>query len=368
MRTYIGLISGTSADGIDAALVEFAPQPRLRLALRQDYPEPLRQALLALATEQAPISLRQLGSLDHGVAVCAVEAVQRLLQQADTPPAAVTAIGSHGQTIAHYPDHEPPFSLQVGDPSVIAEYTGITTVADFRRRDMAAGGQGAPLVPIFHQSILSSTKEDRVVANIGGMANITLLPRAGAPVRGFDTGPGNALLDEWISARRGEAFDRDGAWAATGTVERDLLRALLADPYFERRPPKSTGREYFNRRWLEGRLPTRELRDGNVQATLSQLSAETIAAAVRAELPGAARLIVCGGGARNHDLLGRLGTALAPMPVVTSDIYGVDPDWVEAMAFAWLAARTLEGLPGNLPEVTGARRPVILGGIYPGRG
>lgn len=364
MALYIGLMSGTSADGIDAALVELTDRPRLLHSHSEPYPEALRRDLLDLADNQTPIPLSELGRLDHRVGTCFAEAVQRLLQEAGVAAAEVTAIGSHGQTVAHFPDGEHPFSLQIGDPSVIAERTGILTVADFRRADLAAGGQGAPLAPAFHAAVLRDPQHPRAVVNIGGMANVTLLPGGTGEAVGFDTGPGNALMDAWIQSRRGGRFDREGRWAASGTVHPGLLAALLEDDYFHRPPPKSTGREYFNLGWLQPHLEGREVADEDVQATLAQLTVESIARAVRMHLPAASRLIVCGGGVHNAHLLERLTQALAPVPVVSSAEYGVDPDWVEAMAFAWLAARRLEGQPGNLPSVTGARHPALLGAVY----
>ena len=366
---FVGLISGTSMDGVDAALVRFNDRPILLHALCLPYPEPLRQRILQVADPATLVSVRELGQLDVQIGRHFADAAEALLQAAKADRRQVVAIGSHGQTVGHYPEDEFPSTLQIGDPNVIAENTGIVTVADLRRRDLAVGGQGAPLVPAFHRAVLQTQDETRVVVNIGGMANITVLHAHGGPAPAFDTGPGNALLDAWSQTHLHQPLDENGRWSATGRVLDDLLGALLADPYFQRPPPKSTGREYFNRSWLERALEQTGLRDAqprDVQATLCQLTAQTIVDAARAQAPDAARLIVCGGGAHNRDLMDRLATAMSPQSVVSSAEYGIDPDWMEAMAFAWLAARRLSGAPGNLPAATGARKAVPLGAIYPG--
>ncbi len=364
---YLGLMSGTSIDGIDAALVRF-PAGRIALIATHSHPwpAPLQQALQRLTTP-GDNEIDRLGELDALAANEFAAAARAVLDRAGIPPAAVAAIGSHGQTIRHRPDATPPFTLQIGDPNRIAELTGITTVADFRRRDMAAGGEGAPLTPALHQVLFGSDSEYRCVLNIGGIANITLLPPGKAAVTGFDTGPGNCLLDSWAGRHGHAPFDRDGAWAATGKVHPPLLKRLLADRYFHRPPPKSTGREYFSPAWLE-RLtaPYPELPPADIQATLLALTAQSIGDAVTAAAPGCQRLLVCGGGAHNPALMAQLQRTLPACPVESCRHHGAEPDWVEAIAFAWLARQTLRGLPGNLPSVTGARHPVILGGIYPG--
>ena len=281
----------------------------------------------------------------------------------------VKAIGSHGQTVRHRPQGRLAFSLQIGDPSRIAERTGITTVADFRRRDIAAGGEGAPLVPAFHAALFRRPGEARAVLNVGGIANLTLLPGdPGAQISGFDTGPGNRLLDDWIRRHHGQDYDARGAWAATGQVEATLLEALLADPYFVRPPPKSTGTEHFNLAWAERSLPQlATLNREDVQATFAELTARSIGAAAapaRACRPSACWCVA--GAATTMHLMERIATAARGMQVETTDAHGIDADWVEAMAFAWLARETLAGRPGNLPAVTGAQGPRVLGGIYPG--
>jgi anhydro-N-acetylmuramic acid kinase len=279
----------------------------------------------------------------------------------------IRALGSHGQTVRHHPAGAYPFTSQLGNPAVIAELTRITTVADFRARDVAAGGQGAPLAPGFHAAQFRSPAVDRVILNLGGIANITYLPSAGAqPVIGFDTGPGNTLIDQWTYRHRQQRFDRDGAWAATGRVSGALLERLLADPYFAMAPPKSTGREHFHLDWLQGHLAAlgQVLAAQDVQATLLELTARSVARALTGFVPGVRELYVCGGGSHNRALMAALSERLPEMTLHTTEELGIHPDWVEAVAFAWLAHQTLEGLPGNLPSVTGARRPVILGAIY----
>jgi anhydro-N-acetylmuramic acid kinase len=367
---YLGLMSGTSLDAVDAVLVEFTGKgPQLQHALSHPLPEALRTALLALC-QPGDNEIERLGQADSWLGEVFAEAANRLLQEAQITPAAVRAIGNHGQTVRHHPDREHGFSLQIGDPNRIAELTGITTVADFRRRDLAAGGQGAPLVPAFHNAVFRSTQQLRVILNIGGMANISVLPRdADEPVTGFDTGPGNVLMDAWIQHQRQQAFDRDGRWAAKGRVDERLLESLLGIDYFRQPPPKSTGRERFNLEWLEAQLgdSNHSLAAEDVQATLCELTAASIADAIGNFVTpeGVVEIVVCGGGARNVQLMRRLAARLPEANMLASDKLGLDAEWVEACAFAWLAQETLAGRPGNVPAVTGARRPVVLGGIYP---
>ncbi|MEJ2592287.1 MAG: anhydro-N-acetylmuramic acid kinase [Candidatus Thiodiazotropha sp.] len=366
---FIGLISGTSLDGIDAVLVDLsADAPRLLQAIHTPYSQTLLEPLRTLSLP-GDNEIDRLGELDRQVAIAFAGAVAELLSQADVEAHRVTAIGSHGQTARHRPSAEFPFTLQIGDPNTLAEMTGITTVADFRRRDMAAGGEGAPLVPAFHQAVLQSDERARVALNLGGIANITCLPPTGTgPVRGYDTGPANTLMDAWISRHRDMAYDQAGAWAGSGRLIGTLLRDLLADPYFSLTPPKSTGTEYFNLSWLEARLGTEQHDPADVQHTLAELTAVTVTDAIAAEGLAAAEVLVCGGGAHNRYLMQRLQDLLPAGQVRSTAEYGLDPDWVEAMAFAWLAQRTLNGLSGNLPSVTGARRAVTLGAIYPAGG
>lgn len=367
---YIGLISGTSMDAADAALMDLSDplRPRVVAAGSRHLDKTLRDELLTLAQGDAGIALGKLGELDQRLGRLFAETANAVLEQAGVPADQVRAIGSHGQTLHHAPNAPYPFTTQIGDPNVIAELTGITTVADFRRRDMAAGGQGAPMVPAFHHALFSSQEESRCIVNIGGIANITLLPAADAqPVSGFDTGPGNALMDAWIRAHLGEPYDRNGRWAAEADVDEGLLQALMRDPFFHRPAPKSTGREYFNITWLRRQLAafSRQPTPAIVQRTLCELTARTIAMGLAGSGVDTDRVLLCGGGVHNAVLRSALASALAPRQVQDTTEYGLDADNVEACAFAWLAMRTIKGLPGNLPAVTGARLPVVLGGIYP---
>lgn len=363
---YIGLMSGTSVDSVDAALVSISQAGALEILAthRHPIPEVVRTAILALM-QSGPDEVDREGELDMQLGELFADAANQLLKQSGRSASGIRAIGSHGQTIRHRPQTAHRFTRQIGNPSVIAERTGITTVADFRARDIAAGGQGAPLVPAFHEGMFRKTGTNRAVVNIGGIANVTGLPGdPRATVTGFDTGPGNTLLDGWIYHIRGEKLDRDGAWAASGTVRPELLERLLADNYFNLLPPKSSGREHFHLNWLRGALRGQEAAE-DVQATLAELTARSIAEALNRYLPATpAEVYVCGGGVHNRDLLARLQRLLGNIPLSSTRALGLDPDWVEAAAFAWLAHRTLAGKHGNLPSVTGAKHPVVLGGIY----
>ncbi|MGD9951702.1 MAG: anhydro-N-acetylmuramic acid kinase [Burkholderiales bacterium] len=357
---YAGLMSGTSLDGVDAILLELGgARPIGRAHAYEPFDAELRTELLALNTRGTD-ELERAAACGNRLAHRYAVAIEALLARAVVQRHEVRAIGCHGQTVRHRP--EAGYTLQIGNAARLAELSGITVVADFRSRDVAAGGQGAPLAPAFH-AVMFGGAEHRAVLNLGGMANLTWLP-AGGEVRGFDTGPGNCLMDLWAQIHLQQPLDRDGAWAARGKVDADLLEALLAEPYFAQSPPKSTGRDLFNEAWLRRRLPG-GVEPQAVQATLLELTARTIERALRAHCPGARRLIACGGGVRNASLMARLRALLAPLPVETSEPHGLDPAWVEAAAFAWLAREALEGRPGNLPAVTGARGPRILGAIYP---
>jgi anhydro-N-acetylmuramic acid kinase len=375
---YLGLISGTSADGIDAALVEFddatgasATQARLLFGRTYAWQPALRAQLVELGQQSAQVSLDAVAELDVRIGRAFADAALQALADSGIGAASVAAIGSHGQTLRHRPegrageDDPVPYTLQLGDPSTIAERTGIRTVADFRRRDVAAGGHGAPLLPALHAALLHSGAEDRAVLNLGGIANLTLLPRAGQTgVRGFDTGPANGLMDAWCLRHRGAAFDRDGAFAAQGRVDDAVLSRLLAEPWFALPPPKSTGRDRLHLGWVESQLRGNEA-PHDVQATLLALTVRTIVDALRATQPGTARVIACGGGVHNRALMAALAETLPDCAVESSAAHGLDPDAIEAMGFAWLARATLRGEAGNLPSVTGARGPRVLGGIYP---
>lgn len=365
---FLGLISGTSADGIDAALVRFdGDQTRVRptLLFGRTYPwDPaLRARLVALGQQAAALTLDEVGELDVRIGHAFAAAAMAAIRDAGLAPRAITAIGSHGQTLRHRPQGDAPFTLQLGDAHVIAERCGVPVVADFRRRDVAAGGHGAPLVPAFHAAVLRDPYEDRAVLNLGGIANLTLLPARG-DVRGFDTGPANGLMDAWCLRHTGNHYDADGALARQGRVDAALLARLLAEPWFAAPPPKSTGRDQFHLGWVEAALAGNES-TADVQATLLALTARTVADALQASQPGTRRVIVCGGGVHNPLLMAALAEAMQATTIASSAAHGLDPDAVEAMAFAWLAREHLAGRPGNLPAVTGAAGPRVLGALYP---
>lgn len=362
---YLGLISGTSADGIDAALVRFEnDKPQLIDALAHPWPTELRARILAVAQDETRLDLDAYGRLDVAIGQCFADAAQALLARHPQHARAVRAIGSHGQTLRHRPSGEQPFTLQVGDPSVIAERCGVDVVADFRRADVAAGGQGAPLLPAVHAMLLARPGHTRVVLNLGGIANITVL-QANGRVFGFDTGPANGLMDAWCMRHHGQAYDANGAFAASGHMDETLLAALLADPYFALPPPKSTGREHFHLAWLESHECTAALAPADVQATLLEVSARSVADAIGRHATDAVDVLACGGGVHNAVLMRRLSELMPARSVTTTAEHGIDPDYLEATAFAWLARQRLLGLPGNLPAVTGARGPRVLGAVYP---
>jgi anhydro-N-acetylmuramic acid kinase len=368
-KLYIGLMSGTSMDAIDAALVDFSSHiPQLIASYKSYFSDELRRDLNKLCASDAP-KITQLAELDVKIGYAFADTVKKLLQKTSLAKNDILAIGSHGQTIWHYPKHRYPFTIQIGDPNIIAEKTGITTVADFRRRDIAAGGQGAPLTPAFHRFIFHNEKEDRIVLNLGGIANITYVPAdATLGVSGFDTGPANILLDQWIQKHRKQWFDKNGDWAASAMFDPELLQQFLADPYFHLSPPKSTGHQYFNLSWLETQLLAfkKSLSPASIQATLCELTAASVSLALRYlnSKAGSLILLLCGGGSKNTYLRKRLEAHCTTHHVQLSDDLGVPAEWMEAMAFAWLAKQTLAGKTNNLPQVTGAKSPTILGGIY----
>lgn len=364
---FVGLMSGTSMDGVDGAVCEFEAGAFRRIVghATGPYPDELRARLLRLQRETPALTLRELAQLDHAVAQTFADTALAAVEVSSLPREKIQAIGSHGQTVFHDPRgaHN---SWQLGNPSRIAQTTGITTVADFRRADIALGGHGAPLVPAFHHALFASEETPRAVVNIGGIGNVTLLPdRSTQGVSGFDTGPGNGLMDEWAERHLGQPYDAGGEFADRGRLQMDLLQALLNDPYFAQAPPKSTGRGDFHLAWLQRRYPQlEELAAADVQRTLCEFSAYTIAEAIRRHGAATQEVLVCGGGVRNRPLMRRLAELLDPLPVRSTAEAGLDPQHVEAAAFAWLAMRTMAGLPGNLPAVTGAARPAVLGGIY----
>ena len=355
-------MSGTSVDAVDAALVRIGDGGRMleSIASRSFPLDGELVERIRAVTEETP--LREICALDHALGHAFAAAANALPNPTSER---IAAIGSHGQTVWHAPDRAPPATVQLGDPNIIAAVTGVTTVADFRRRDLAEGGQGAPLAPIFHRHCLASEDEFRAVLNLGGIANLSFLP-PGSPAFGFDTGPANTLLDAWTRRHLGALYDAGGRWAATGTVHCGLLQALQADPYFAAPPPKSTGPEHFNLTWLKPHLPNK-IRPEDVQATLAELTAATVAdALIRQTGNGVDRLLICGGGVFNEDLLERLRRRLPDIPMESTAAVQVAPDFVEAIGFAWLAWARLNEFPADTPATTGAARPAVAGGVYHG--
>ncbi len=360
---YIGLMSGTSMDGIDAALVEInASSIEILHARDHAYPAALRAQLLTAIGIPMDQDIPNIAELDRRTGECFRDATLDLLQHAGVAATSVTAIGSHGQTLRHQPNADRPFTLQIGDPTIVAAGTGITTVADFRSADIAVGGQGAPLTPLFHEWLFRLPGVCRVVLNIGGIANVTLLSGQQATI-GFDAGPGNTLMDAWIRKHGAATFDLNGDWASSGTANAALLQRFLSDPYFSAAPPKSTGFEHFNLRWIEA-AEIEGIDIADVQATLCALTAQTISDAIATFAPNTTEVLVCGGGVHNAALMTQIRERLANADVESTATAGLSPDWVEAVAFAWLAMRRLQNLPGNLPAVTGARQAVPLGAVH----
>ena len=396
---YVGVMTGTSVDGLDIALVDMGstsedasplaskslPSETSAVAIAEaatiPFPAALAQDLRELCSPGAD-DVARVGAADARLGDFIGTSVAECLRRWGVPPRDVRAIGCHGQTIRHHPSATPPFTVQIGDANRVAEITGIDTVADFRRRDIAAGGEGAPLAPLFHAALFRDATRHRAVVNIGGIANATLLAAGSPAILGFDTGPGNVLLDAWIRRCKDDAYDRDGAWARTGSTVPDLLRALQADPFIAREPPKSTGKETYHLGYVEDACrrarktgaddASGEYAAADVQATLAEFTAWSIAEAVRrwrATLPAMSALddvVLCGGGRRNAYLVERLATHLDGLRLATTDDLGIDGDALEAAAFAWFAHRTLEKLPSNAPSVTGASGARVLGAVYLG--
>lgn len=357
---YVGIMSGTSLDGIDTVLVNLAgDRPELVATHFQAYPDTLKETLLALH-HPAIHELHQAYTVANQLATAYADTSLALLRSADIQPQQIRAIGCHGQTVRHRP--ELGYTVQLGNAALLAELTGISVISDFRSRDIAAGGQGAPLVPAFHDRVLRHPDIHRVIVNIGGISNLTDLA-PGLPTLGFDCGPGNLLMDSWIQQHQGCAYDKDGAWAASGQVLPALLQSLSAETFFHSVPPKSCGRDLFNLQWLQKHLQGDET-SADVQATLLALSGLGIVDSIQRYCPGAQEIYLCGGGAHNQTLARYLKTGLPHTLVQTTDVLGISPDWLEAIAFAWLAQQTLQGKCANLPEATGARHPCILGAIY----
>jgi anhydro-N-acetylmuramic acid kinase len=362
MALYLGVMSGTSLDGLDIALIEQEQHTRLLATHYIPMPASLRQDLLDLCAS-GPDEIARAALAEAQWVRLAAQGIERLLAAQNLEPSDIRAIGSHGQTIRHEPARG--FTVQIGNPALLAELTGICVVSDFRRRDVAAGGQGAPLVPAFHEALFEHQGERLAVLNVGGFSNLSLIEQD-KPVSGFDCGPGNVLLDAWIHEKQGQGYDANGAWAASGQINTSLLAALLSDPFFAGTGPKSTGREVFNLPWLKHHLATLPLiADANVQATLLELTAHSIVSSLQTAQVDTQALLVCGGGAHNGTLMARLAALLPGARVSSTAALGIDPDWVEAMAFAWLAHCCLQGIPGNRPSVTGARGLRVLGAIYP---
>lgn len=360
---FIGLMSGTSVDAVDVGLVRVADDGAVDFidGIALEIPARLRRAVFEVsrgATER----IDDVCKLDIALAALYAECVAAILAKNKLSPGDIVAVGSHGQTVRHRPDAVPAYSLQLGNGAWLAANTGITCVNDFRARDMAYGGQGAPLAPLFHRHVFARPGRTRAAVNLGGIANITILHGSGR-VAGFDTGPANTLMDQWIFKHRGERFDRGGAWAAGGALNQPLLDKLLAEPWLQRPPPKSTGPELFNLAWLEGRLEGMAIPPADTQRTLCEYSAATVAAALK-QHAACEQLILCGGGAHNPLLRQRLAARLPGVRLVASGDYGIGPDWVEACMVAWLAWRALNGLPGNIPAMTGAAQETPLGAIH----
>ncbi|QBF83884.1 anhydro-N-acetylmuramic acid kinase [Shewanella maritima] len=362
---YIGLMSGTSMDGVDAVLVDFAAGVPAFVAAHSEPIPPHILANLQQLCAPANNEINRVGQTDRHVGQLFAKAVNALLEQTGLNSTEIIAIGSHGQTVRHMPNLDPGFTLQIGDANTIAIETGIDVIADFRRKDIALGGQGAPLVPAFHQQVFSQPELDRVILNIGGIANITFLSGDGETVIGFDTGPGNTLMDAFIQQEKQLGYDENGDWARSGEVHKGLLSQLLSHSYFEMSYPKSTGRELFNNDWLSQQLANfSQIEPQDIQATLLDFTCYSIANDIR-RLTSTGEVIVCGGGALNQALMARLTQILENHKVTTTQSLNIDPKWVEGIAFAWLATRFNHRQTGNLPAVTGASRRAVLGCLYP---
>lgn len=369
----MGLMSGTSLDGVDVVIADIDLPRNFSLLAAKTYPiaNNLKKDLLALSQKQQPNELDLYAGLDVKMGHVFADCCLQLIQESGLKAADIYAIGSHGQTLRHYPDSQYPTTLQIGDPNIIVNKTNITTIADFRRRDMAAGGQGAPLVPPFHQALFSDSTKNRVIVNIGGIANITFLPNTSLPAKdnqvlGYDTGPGNGLMDDWCIRNFNCDYDHAGQLAAQGNIDQTLLSRMLSDCYFSQQLPKSTGREYFSYQWIENQLHKTEQQVSAIDmlSTLLELSCRSIVNEVKQLKPAVDEVLVCGGGVKNNQLMQRLQELMPEKTITSTEESGLHPDWVEASAFAWLAHQTFNHLTSNLPSVTGADKNVILGGIW----
>jgi len=362
---YIGLMSGTSMDGIDAALMNFQENKFLTVGtLKKNYPKELRSQLISASKNWKKTNIDQLGRLDQWTGEIFRDAALEIIKKFNIKANQIAAIGSHGQTIRHQPKIENPFSMQIGDPNIIAYGTKITTVSDFRRKDLAAGGEGAPLTPIYHKAIFQNNKVNRVVLNIGGISNITILNKNSEEIIGFDTGPGNTLLDAWIREKLNKPFDKNGQWAKQGSTNKTLLNSMMSDPYFDLAPPKSTGTEYFNLNWLNRFIGPKNITEVDIQKTLTVFTSESIAQAIERFNPNTEEIILCGGGAKNISLYKEITNRLPKIKISQTNDYGIDSDYLEASAFAYLAKLTISKKTGNVKSVTGSKNQVILGGIY----
>jgi len=371
-ENFIGLMSGTSVDSIDAVIVSINDQ---KITLLDSYSHPIPKTIqekIWLMNSTSANELETMLELDHQLGELFSDAANTVLNKSSLDKSTIIAIGSHGQTIRHYPNSKYSSTLQIGNANIIVEKTDITTVSDFRRADIAAGGQGAPMVPAFHQYLFQDKSVNRVILNIGGIANVTYLPANNANVIcGFDTGPANGLMDEWIQKYQQQAYDNNGDWAKSGTINKSLLNLLLEHPYFKGAKPKSTGRDIFNIAWVESVLTTYQSKDNitpeDVQMTLCALTAYSIFDAINI-LDEVNEVYVCGGGIHNATLMNLLSSLLSDndnsIPCQSTEKLGLNPDWVEACAFAWLARQRLNQLPGNCPSVTGAKHPCVLGAVY----
>jgi len=365
---YIGVMSGTSLDGIDIALVNITSE-NISFIIGETYPIPdnIKSDLLTIC-EKKQSSLQKLGEIDHQLGKLYAETINHFINNHQINKNNIIAIGCHGQTIFHSPIGDNPFTMQIGDANIIAAKTEITTIADFRRKDMALGGQGAPLVPAFHQAIFSDPNKNRIILNIGGISNISVLT-PNKPIIGYDTGPGNVLLDSWIMDNLGQQYDKDANWAKKGKVNSNLLNELLNEQYFKRPYPKSTGRELFNLNWLKQKLKAFNLLAQDIQATLVELTVSSVVNELSSKqlldpsLP--CELFICGGGAKNPLIIERFSKLLPNWLVNTTDQQGISGDYLEAIAFAWLAYCRVNNLTSNIPTVTGAAKSVSLGVIYP---
>jgi len=362
---YVGLMTGTSMDAVDTVLVNIPSQGKTRLIASHDYPLPdnLREKII-VACNSEKHSPEDFASLDHELAETYAVCVQSLLEQSDIRSGQISAIGSHGQTIRHCPDCNPPYTIQLGNGERLAELTSITTINNFRQADMDAGGQGAPLAPLFHHHLFAQPGRTLVGVNLGGIANISIL-HADGQISGFDTGPANTLMDKWIERHQGKRYDQDAKWAQTGQVNAQLLEILLSEQWLSRQPPKSTGPELFNLSWLDQHLTGLHIDPADVQRTLCEYTAITLTDAISNYTPDCNEAVICGGGAYNPLLVDRIKFYLSDATLLSSEHYDIAPEWVEACMFAWLAHRTLNNLPGNVPAVTGANQEVVLGNIHP---